>query len=236
MSRPNIEFSHFIVKGANRMLTLPVFPTLHVPRRQRGRRGGEHQGGFRPRGTVRHGTARQTGGSPAVRPHRNESPWISPTRALRSGAEEKIMATLGPESARPSLAQLGSSPSIQTHVGCGNLPPNRGLERALEEAAASGVLNLSCRKLKEFPRTAANHDLSDTTEAADPGALIHACERPSSAHPLALWIHNTEIYYGFTMFRFGDDWCKLICLDVQEISRDSARILTSRLRARVSSF
>ncbi|KAM9710064.1 leucine-rich repeat and calponin homology domain-containing protein 1 isoform 3-T3 [Menidia menidia] len=75
------------------------------------------------------------------------------------------MATLGPESARPSLAQLGSSPSIQTHVGCGNLPPNRGLERALEEAAASGVLNLSCRKLKEFPRTAANHDLSDTTEA-----------------------------------------------------------------------
>uniref|UniRef100_A0A673CTE6 Leucine-rich repeats and calponin homology (CH) domain containing 1 n=1 Tax=Sphaeramia orbicularis TaxID=375764 RepID=A0A673CTE6_9TELE len=46
-----------------------------------------------------------------------------------------------------------------------NLPPNRGLERALEEAAASGVLNLSSRKLKEFPRTAANHDLTDTVEA-----------------------------------------------------------------------
>ncbi|KAM4731860.1 leucine-rich repeat and calponin homology domain-containing protein 1 [Anableps anableps] len=75
------------------------------------------------------------------------------------------MATLGPESARPSLAQLGSCPSNQTHVGSANLPPNRGLERALEEAAASGVLNLSCRKLKEFPRTAANHDLSDTVEA-----------------------------------------------------------------------
>uniref|UniRef100_A0A673CRN3 Leucine-rich repeats and calponin homology (CH) domain containing 1 n=1 Tax=Sphaeramia orbicularis TaxID=375764 RepID=A0A673CRN3_9TELE len=54
------------------------------------------------------------------------------------------MATLGPEA---------------------NLPPNRGLERALEEAAASGVLNLSSRKLKEFPRTAANHDLTDTVEA-----------------------------------------------------------------------
>ncbi|XP_027147095.1 leucine-rich repeat and calponin homology domain-containing protein 1 isoform X7 [Larimichthys crocea] len=71
------------------------------------------------------------------------------------------MATLGPESARPPLSQLGSSPSIQT----ANLPPNRGLERALEEAAASGVLNLSSRKLKEFPRTAANHDLTDTVDA-----------------------------------------------------------------------
>ncbi|XP_050931017.1 LOW QUALITY PROTEIN: leucine-rich repeat and calponin homology domain-containing protein 1 [Lates calcarifer] len=75
------------------------------------------------------------------------------------------MATLGPESVRPPLSQLGSSPSIQTHVGSANLPPNRGLERALEEAAASGVLNISSRKLKEFPRTAANHDLTDTVEA-----------------------------------------------------------------------
>ncbi|XP_056245963.1 leucine-rich repeat and calponin homology domain-containing protein 1 isoform X6 [Seriola aureovittata] len=75
------------------------------------------------------------------------------------------MATLGPESARPPLSQLGSSPSIQTHIGSANLPPNRGLERALEEAAASGVLNISSRKLKEFPRTAANHDLTDTVEA-----------------------------------------------------------------------
>ncbi len=75
------------------------------------------------------------------------------------------MATLGPESARPPLSQLSSSPSIQTHIGSANLPPNRGLERALEEAAASGVLNLSSRKLKEFPRTAANHDLTDTVEA-----------------------------------------------------------------------
>ncbi|XP_040003832.1 leucine-rich repeat and calponin homology domain-containing protein 1 isoform X3 [Xiphias gladius] len=75
------------------------------------------------------------------------------------------MATLGPESARPPLSQLGSSPSTQTHIGGANLPPNRGLERALEEAAASGVLNISSRKLKEFPRTAANHDLTDTVEA-----------------------------------------------------------------------
>ncbi|XP_068428143.1 leucine-rich repeat and calponin homology domain-containing protein 1 isoform X4 [Clinocottus analis] len=75
------------------------------------------------------------------------------------------MATLGPESARAPHSQLSSSPSIQSHIGGANLPPNRGLERALEEAAASGVLNLSARKLKEFPRTAANHDLTDTVEA-----------------------------------------------------------------------
>ncbi|TKC41508.1 hypothetical protein EI555_002945 [Monodon monoceros] len=57
-----------------------------------------------------------------------------------------------------------------------NLPLNRGLERALEEAANSGGLNLSARKLKEFPRTAAPaHDLSDTVQAGEKGKerLIH---------------------------------------------------------------
>ncbi|KAM8856591.1 leucine-rich repeat and calponin homology domain-containing protein 1 isoform 5-T5 [Spinachia spinachia] len=75
------------------------------------------------------------------------------------------MATLGPESARAPHSQLGSCPSTQSHIGGAQPPPNRGLERALEEAAASGALNLSTRKLKEFPRTAANHDLTDTVEA-----------------------------------------------------------------------
>lgn len=51
-----------------------------------------------------------------------------------------------------------------------HLPLNRGLERALEEAATSGGLNLSARKLKEFPRTAApGHDLSDTVQAGERG-------------------------------------------------------------------
>lgn len=51
-----------------------------------------------------------------------------------------------------------------------NLPLNRGLERALEEAANSGGLNLSARKLKEFPRTTApGHDLSDTVQAGERG-------------------------------------------------------------------
>lgn len=44
-------------------------------------------------------------------------------------------------------------------------PWNRSLDRALDEAAASGCLNLSGRKLKEFPRGAAGHDLTDTTRA-----------------------------------------------------------------------
>uniref|UniRef100_A0A8C8CJL7 Calponin-homology (CH) domain-containing protein n=1 Tax=Oncorhynchus tshawytscha TaxID=74940 RepID=A0A8C8CJL7_ONCTS len=72
------------------------------------------------------------------------------------------MATLGPDP-RPH-SQLASA-SIQSNISGNNLPPNRGLERALEEGANSGFLNLSARKLKEYPRTASNYDLSDTVEA-----------------------------------------------------------------------
>jgi len=42
---------------------------------------------------------------------------------------------------------------------------SRSVDKALEEAAASGALNLSNRKLKEFPRSAKNYDLSDITHA-----------------------------------------------------------------------
>uniref|UniRef100_A0A8D2QSC9 Leucine rich repeats and calponin homology domain containing 3 n=1 Tax=Zosterops lateralis melanops TaxID=1220523 RepID=A0A8D2QSC9_ZOSLA len=43
---------------------------------------------------------------------------------------------------------------------------HRSLDRALEEAAVSGTLSLSGRKLRDYPRaSAANHDLSDTTQA-----------------------------------------------------------------------
>ncbi|KAG7465278.1 hypothetical protein MATL_G00174800 [Megalops atlanticus] len=42
---------------------------------------------------------------------------------------------------------------------------SRSVEKALEEAASSGALNLSNRKLKEFPRSARNYDLSDITHA-----------------------------------------------------------------------
>ncbi|XP_061697024.1 leucine-rich repeat and calponin homology domain-containing protein 1 isoform X1 [Syngnathoides biaculeatus] len=78
------------------------------------------------------------------------------------------MATQGPEAARPAplVAQLASPPPGQNlSNGAPSPPNNRGLERTLEEATLSGSLNLSARKLKEFPRTAAGHDLSDTVEA-----------------------------------------------------------------------
>ncbi|XP_047670720.1 leucine-rich repeat and calponin homology domain-containing protein 1 isoform X7 [Tachysurus fulvidraco] len=45
------------------------------------------------------------------------------------------------------------------------LSASRGVERALEEAAGSGTLNLSSRKLKEFTSAAAHYDLSDTVHA-----------------------------------------------------------------------
>ncbi|XP_075995941.1 leucine-rich repeat and calponin homology domain-containing protein 1-like [Genypterus blacodes] len=76
------------------------------------------------------------------------------------------MAALAAETSLPPLPQLGAaSPASQSHISPACPPHNRGLERALEEAAASGVLSLSARKLKEFPRTANNHDLADTVEA-----------------------------------------------------------------------
>ncbi|CAH2248298.1 Hypothetical predicted protein, partial [Pelobates cultripes] len=49
--------------------------------------------------------------------------------------------------------------------GLGPAAWNRSLERSLEEAAVTGALNLSGRKLREFPRSAARQDLSDTTQA-----------------------------------------------------------------------
>ena len=49
---------------------------------------------------------------------------------------------------------------------------SRSVEKALEEAAASGALNLSNRKLKEFPRSARNYDLSDITHAGWVASLL----------------------------------------------------------------
>ncbi|NXL36293.1 LRCH1 protein, partial [Glaucidium brasilianum] len=82
------------------------------------------------------------------------------------------MATLGGESQPfPAAALAAATAGVGGGGGSGSLglqaPLNRGLERALEEAAHSGGLNLSGRKLKEFPRSAAalSHDLSDTVRA-----------------------------------------------------------------------
>ncbi|XP_075345565.1 leucine-rich repeat and calponin homology domain-containing protein 1 isoform X2 [Mycteria americana] len=83
------------------------------------------------------------------------------------------MATLGGESQPFPAAALAAATAGVGGGGGGSgslglqAPLNRGLERALEEAAHSGGLNLSGRKLKEFPRSAAalSHDLSDTVRA-----------------------------------------------------------------------
>ncbi|KAI4538691.1 hypothetical protein MG293_010958 [Ovis ammon polii] len=83
------------------------------------------------------------------------------------------VATLHPHHHHPHHHYPGGTGASGGAAGGGggggggfNLPLNRGLERALEEAANSGGLNLSARKLKEFPRTAAPaHDLSDTVQA-----------------------------------------------------------------------
>ncbi|NXV11011.1 LRCH1 protein, partial [Cepphus grylle] len=84
------------------------------------------------------------------------------------------MATLGGESQPFPAAALAATAGVGGGGGSGGggslglqAPLNRGLERALEEASHSGGLNLSGRKLKEFPRSAAalSHDLSDTVRA-----------------------------------------------------------------------
>eukprot|EP00061_Rhincodon_typus_P000546 g12010.t1 len=51
----------------------------------------------------------------------------------------------------------------------GGLSLSRSVEKALDEAVNSGVLNLSNRKLREFPRAASNYDLSDLTQAGESG-------------------------------------------------------------------
>lgn len=114
---------------------------------------------------------------PSVRPRMRTAtvrarvwgPWGS------SGSVSCVMAAsvlLSAESAVASFT-VGHPAAVAsagtTHHGLSNAPGpsswNRSLDRALDEAAATGALNLSGRKLKEFPRSASGHDLTDTTRA-----------------------------------------------------------------------
>lgn len=79
---------------------------------------------------------------------------------------------LSAESAVPSFTVghlAGAAATGAAHHGSSSAPGaaswSRSLDRALDEAAATGALTLSGRKLKEFPRSAAGHDLTDTTRA-----------------------------------------------------------------------
>lgn len=53
--------------------------------------------------------------------------------------------------------------SNNMNIGHQNL--SRSLERILEDAALSGELKLSCRKLKDFPKIISKYNLSDTVIA-----------------------------------------------------------------------
>ncbi|KAM6161305.1 DISP complex protein LRCH3 isoform 2-T2 [Erethizon dorsatum] len=87
---------------------------------------------------------------------------------MAAGGLAAVAATAeysGPVASAGSLS--GVNGGLNAGVGPGPGPGSwsRSLDRALEEAAVTGVLSLSGRKLREFPRGAAHHDLTDTTRA-----------------------------------------------------------------------
>lgn len=88
-------------------------------------------------------------------------------RCRQSGSgsrrERMAAAVAGP------LAAGGEEAAASVSVpGSPGLPGSRSAERALEEAVATGTLNLSNRRLKHFPRGAArSYDLSDITQAGE---------------------------------------------------------------------
>ncbi|XP_023560536.1 leucine-rich repeat and calponin homology domain-containing protein 3 isoform X2 [Octodon degus] len=61
----------------------------------------------------------------------------------------------------------GVNGGLNAGAGPGSCPGSwsRSLDRALEEAEVTGLLSLSGRKLREFPRAAAHRDLTDSTRA-----------------------------------------------------------------------
>ncbi|XP_069342547.1 leucine-rich repeat and calponin homology domain-containing protein 4 isoform X2 [Eulemur rufifrons] len=68
--------------------------------------------------------------------------------------------------AAPLAAGSEEAAATTSVPGSPGLPGSRSAERALEEAVATGTLNLSNRRLKHFPRGAArSYDLSDITQA-----------------------------------------------------------------------
>ncbi|XP_037381283.1 DISP complex protein LRCH3 isoform X2 [Talpa occidentalis] len=71
----------------------------------------------------------------------------------------------GPVASGGNPSGVSCGPNSGAGPGPGPGSWSRSLDRALEEAAVTGVLSLSGRKLREFPRGAASHDLTDTTRA-----------------------------------------------------------------------
>lgn len=86
-------------------------------------------------------------------------------RQSGNGSRRERMAAVV---AAPLAAGSEDSAPATSFPGTLGLPGSRSAERALEEAVATGTLNLSNRRLKHFPRGAArSYDLSDITQAGE---------------------------------------------------------------------
>ncbi|KAM6258132.1 LOW QUALITY PROTEIN: DISP complex protein LRCH3 [Porphyrio hochstetteri] len=119
---------------------------------------------MRAPGSVRAGACALPGGRPA-----------SLACAVAREAGAAVAAAAGGMAAAVLAVPEGGSAVMPTGSATACPPPpgpsgpgswSRSLDRALEEAATSGTLSLSGRKLRDYPRaSAANHDLSDTTQA-----------------------------------------------------------------------
>ncbi|XP_041920305.1 DISP complex protein LRCH3 isoform X4 [Alosa sapidissima] len=98
----------------------------------------------------------------------NLTPVVGQTDSVGVSCVMAASVLLSAENTVPTFAVGNPGAAGVSGNGVGAACPaswNRSLDRALDEAAATGCLNLSGRKLKEFPRSAANHDLTDTTRA-----------------------------------------------------------------------
>lgn len=108
-----------------------------------------------------------------------------------------------------SLAAGGEEAAATTSVpGSPGLPGSRSAERALEEAVATGTLNLSNRRLKHFPRGAArSYDLSDITQAGECSGP-RAPPGPSFAlpRPLACFSGGRGAWHSTRPSAFSTRW------------------------------
>lgn len=69
------------------------------------------------------------------------------------------------------MAAIVMHKSNNMNIGHQNL--SRSLERILEDAALSGELKLSCRKLKDFPKIISKYNLSDTVIAGKKTSIVY---------------------------------------------------------------
>lgn len=85
----------------------------------------------------------------------------------------------------------------------------RSLDRVLEDAVSSGILNLSGRKLREYPGL--SYDLTDTTQAGGSLSPRGSCETTGGsitwnyATDLRSWGQGRRVMNGFFFFKHAGD-------------------------------